>query len=315
MKSGLLSGILWGLDTVIIGFALSSSHFAHLENSLFLAPIISTFLHDSMSSLWMFLYMGIKKEYAHVVKALKTRSGKFIILGALAGGPLGMTGYLIAIQNIGAAHTAIISSLYPAVGAFLSFIFLKERLKPYQIVSLCLAITGIILLSYSPDTMQNTQWGLGIIGSIMCVFGWSGEAVICAYGMKDPNISNEHALHIRQTTSAVFYGLVLIPVFKAFQPTLDILQTWNIAIIAGAALAGTTSYILYYFAINKIGPGKAMSLNVTYVVWTVVFGVILMGESISLYTTLLGIAVVLCSLVTAADIPQLLTWKKNRTHS
>ena len=38
------------------------------------------------------------------------------MVAALLGGPVGMTGYLIAINNIGPGYTAIISSYYPAVG-------------------------------------------------------------------------------------------------------------------------------------------------------------------------------------------------------
>ena len=45
------------------------------------------------------------------------------MLGALLGGPVGMTGYLLAIKYLGPAYTAIISSLYPALGALLSYLF------------------------------------------------------------------------------------------------------------------------------------------------------------------------------------------------
>ena len=43
MFTGLLSGVLWALDTVILGIALAMTPF---ENAAMLAPIISTFLHD-----------------------------------------------------------------------------------------------------------------------------------------------------------------------------------------------------------------------------------------------------------------------------
>ena len=92
MVTGLSAGILWALDTVILGIALAMTPFVSTEQAVFLAPFVSTFVHDFCSSLWMLIYMGIKKQYKNVIRALKTKSGKFIVLGALLGGPVGMIG-------------------------------------------------------------------------------------------------------------------------------------------------------------------------------------------------------------------------------
>ena len=46
MIYGLLSGILWGLDTVLLGIALTMTPFISTEQAIFLAPLVSTFLHD-----------------------------------------------------------------------------------------------------------------------------------------------------------------------------------------------------------------------------------------------------------------------------
>ena len=43
------------------------------------------------------------------------------------GGPVGMAAYLLAINYIGPGYTASISAIYPAVGAFFAYIFLKEN--------------------------------------------------------------------------------------------------------------------------------------------------------------------------------------------
>ena len=129
MFHGLLAGVLWGLDTVILGVALAMTSFVSTEEAIVLAPFVSTFIHDACSALWMFLYMAIKKELKNVWRALKSKSGKFIVVAALLGAPIGMTGYVAAINYIGPGYTAIISALFPAIGAVLSYIFLKEYKK------------------------------------------------------------------------------------------------------------------------------------------------------------------------------------------
>lgn len=310
MFEGLLAGFFWGLDTVIIGVALSMSPFASTEQAIFLAPFISTFIHDLCSSLWMLTYMGIKKQYGKIVQALKTKSGKYIVLAAMFGGPIGMTGYVLSIKYIGAAYTAIISALFPAVGAFLSFIFLKERMRINQMIGLAVSIGGVIILGYTPGGSEVSNIFIGFLFALLCVFGWAAEAVIIAYGLRDPEISDEQALQIRQLTSAVFYGIIILPTMKGWGITLTIIPTSTTAIILASSLFGTISYLFYYKAINKIGATKAMALNITYCAWSIAFGYLLLKETISVKEIVCALVIIGGSIVAGGDIKELLKLKK-----
>lgn len=302
MSIGLLSGILWALDTVILGIALAMSPF---QNVTFLAPFISTFLHDLFSSVWMLIYMGIKRQYKQVLAALKTRSGRFVVLAALLGGPIGMSGYVAAINYMGPAYTAIVSSFFPALGALLSYIFLKEKMKPYQIAGLLLSIAAIIVMGYTPGGGEEARnIVLGFILALVCCVGWASEAVIIAYGMKDPNLSDEQALQIRQITSALTYGVVLLPILRGWGQTVTVGFTNVSPLILLAALFGTASYVLYYKAITNIGAAKSMALNITYAAWSIVFALILLKDVPDLKTILCGIVIVFGSIVAAADLSE-----------
>ena len=79
------------------------------------------------SAIWACAYNGIRGNLANVIKALKTRSGKYVILAAIIGGPVGMTGYMLSINNMGAAIGAVASAIFPAIGAVLAYFFLKEK--------------------------------------------------------------------------------------------------------------------------------------------------------------------------------------------
>ena len=143
MITGLMAGVFWAADTVILGIALTMAPFISTEEAVFLAPFVSTFLHDFCSALWMLLYTGVRKQFQGVKRALKTRSGKFILLGALLGGPVGMSGYVAAIHYMGAGYTSIVSSIFPAFGALFSSIFLKEKMQGYQIAGLAVSLLGV----------------------------------------------------------------------------------------------------------------------------------------------------------------------------
>lgn len=306
MLTGLSAGLLWGLDTVILGIALSQSGFCSTAQAIALAPFVSTFFHDFFSSLWMLLYTSATRQWPAVIQALKTKSGRFILLGALLGGPIGMSGYVSAIRLVGPAYTAIVTVIYPAVGALLARIFLKEKMKGYQYAALAVSIAGVIALGYTPGGgtgAENLLLGFGC--ALLCVFGWSAEAVICAYGMKDAQIDNRHALQIRQLTSALAYGLVLLPVLHGWKFAASLVPSNEVGLILLAALFGTASYLCYYRTISKIGAAKAMALNITYSAWAILFSVLLLHTLPDTKSIICALVIVGASVLSGADFKQL----------
>lgn len=134
----------WAIDTLILGIALTLTPFIDSPHAIGLAAITSAFMHDSFCALWMWVYMAVRGRLADTRRALRNRGGRAIILGASLGGPIGMTGYLIAINNIGPAYTAIISTFYPAFGAVLAFLLLKERMTRGQLVAFLVALSAVM---------------------------------------------------------------------------------------------------------------------------------------------------------------------------
>lgn len=294
---GMTSGICWALDTILLGYVLSATA---LSGAIILAPCLSTFFHDAFSSLWIALYLLITKQGKEVIIALKKKSGWFIVLAALCGGPLGMSGYLFAIQYIGSAYTAAISAMYPAVGAFFGYILLKDKIKVKGVLGLILAMIATILLGFtSPENPENLL--LGFFCALLCVFGWGLECVICAYGMKD-DISSDVALQIRQGTSAIVYLVVIIPLINGFDLLGIMIQDkMSLMAIAGVAFIGSASYLCYYKAISLIGPTRAMALNISYSAWTVILGAICFAQSFSLQVFVPCIMIIIGSIMTAQD--------------
>lgn len=302
MKYGLFSGILWGLDTVVLGIALSMSPYIGTAEAIAFAAIGSSFLHDAGCAIWLMIYMGAKRRLKDTLAALKTHSGKVVMLGALLGGPIGMTGYVIAINNIGAAYTAIISAFYPALGAFLSFVLLKEKMDKKQVAALVVALVGVMAMGYiSAGDSEMGNATLGLIGAVLAVIGWGSEAVLCAWGMRDDAVDNETALQIRETTSALVYGIVVLPLFGAWGFTASVTPSLATGVIALSALAGTASYLFYYKGISVIGAAKAMALNISYSAWAVVFGFVLQGTVPTPATVFFCVLILAGTVLAASD--------------
>lgn len=274
MKWGIFSGALWGLDTSILALALVFVPFLDASES----SLSSALLHDVTAALVLLVYMGLRGRLHDSLVAVKTQSGRAVMLGALLGGPFGMTGYLIAINHIGPGFTAIISTFYPAVGTVLAFVFLKERMSPKQIIALLCALGAIVMIGYSStQTVTEGNPVLGVVAALACVFGWGSEAVILAWGMRDDAVDNETALHIRETTSALVYVIVVAPIAGVVGFTLRAIPTAGTGVIAIAAIAGTASYLFYYKAIDTVGASRGMALNISYSAWAVIFAFLLQG--------------------------------------
>lgn len=298
------SAITWALETVVLSMALSHSIFS-AGQAFLLASFISAFLNDLTSAAFMWVYMGIKRQLKGCWRALRSKSGKWMILAAILGAPVGMSGYVMAINNIGPAYTAAISAFYPAFGAFLSYFVMKEKFKPYQWGGLFLSLAAIAVLGWTPDANVPGSWGLGLAGALMTVIGWGSEAVIMAYGMKEPDVTDEHALLIRETTSALSYGLVIIPLMGGLGASFEVFTSSAMPIIAIAGIAGVISYLFYYKAIVRMGPARAMSVNITYSAWAIPIGFLLVGSMPSIIGIVCALVIICGSIICAADLRQL----------
>ena len=309
MLAGILSGITWAVETIILGMALDMAPFVSTEQAIALAPFVSTFLHDAFSALWVSAYNAARGKIPDLVSTLRARSGKFVILAAIISGPVGMTGYVLSVNNLGPSIGAVASSIYPAIGSVLAYLFLKEEMQWYRWVFLVLSLLGVYGLSYSPNLDIANFW-LGLAGTLMCAFGWGVGGVIIAKCIRDDAVPDEIVLQIRQITSALAYGVVLLPVLGGWDFTCSLFSGTGplIPTIAVAALSATASYLFYYRAMAQIGAAKSMALNISYSAWAVVISIVFLRDTSLLnpVTILCTAAVLVCGILAAADYRELL---------
>ena len=235
--------------------------------------------------------MAFRGELWTALKKFGTKSGRWVVLAALLGGPGGMTFYVLGVQKIGASFTATISSIFPAVGALFAFLILRDKLSLKNWVGLLISIGFTIALSYSGNLITGSSVSLGLIFVLFCILGWGLEAVIAGYGMKDEEVSPYQALFIRQLTSALTFAIIIIPIFVGHKLTIQVAQTSTFWFIALIAFFGTLSYICYYVAINLIGPIRAMALNISYVAFAILISVFFLGQQFSMKNVIFALCI------------------------
>lgn len=298
MLNALLSGIFWGADTSFMGYYFSIYSIYFMVPLLL--PIFITFIHDMVSALLINISILITGRLKAVITDIKKSKSKYIWLGSFLGGPIGMCSFILAIEYAGPAITAIISSIYPAVGLFFAYILLKEKRKPYQVVALFIAIAFIIALGFIDEGHTNRSI-MGIIFALVCACAWGSEAVLCSYGMKSGEISNLSAICIRQNLSMITYGTLLTLYFVFFQYGESIDFNSSLAYVGMAAIFGSTSYYCYYRALATIGVSRAMALNISYTAFSAIFSYLLFGIELNISQMLIGFCIVVSGLISAYD--------------
>lgn len=297
MKYAFLSGFLWGIDTALLAVLTTFLSYNSSTNSVIFVGILGALLHDAVCAIFMWIYISTRKKWHKTLEILnKPRILALIIVGSLLGGPLGMSGYVLAASNIGAGYAAAISAFYPAVGTVLSALILRERLSAAKYAAFALALIAVSALGYfscaqDAQSSTNSNTILGLAGAILSVVGWGSEAVVCAWATRQKSIDDEIILHIRQTTSAFAYVIIAIiaivsSVFVSSTgsstgisaglessislnaSSLQPLKIAGMAIIVG--LLGVGSYLCYYRGIAKVGASRAMAANVTYAAWSMI---------------------------------------------
>lgn len=294
---GLLSGFTFALNGLFISLALDK---VSVENIITLS-LVGACLNDVLAAVWLILYNVIKGRGKEIYRSFRIFPGKVVCIGALLGGPLAQSGYLIGMKYAGVSYAVAISALYAAVGAILSRIFLKQKIEKRVALGIIISAIGGVVISYIPPvSIDNTYFYLGIFAASFAAFGWAAEGVIGAFGTAviDPKI----AITIREITSGIVFLLFIMPAVGGYTTMKDIfLDVSILKIFIIAALFAAISFLMWYKANNSIGVAKGMALNSTYVAWGIVLPVLFLNSSYNNNLFIGGILVLIGSVLVSIN--------------
>lgn len=273
---GLFSGLFWGLGLTISAYIFS------LYN---ISPFVVAVVHDLISIFILASILLIKYKRIDF-KIFTNIRNVSVIIGALLAGPIGMQCNLYAVKYIGSGLTSSITAIYPAVSVMLAIIFLRHKVSTKTIVGIALIIAGIFIQSYKSE--QVNSFYIGFLFALICAVAWGSESVLSSYAMSN-HLTEIETLLIRQVTS--FLAYLVIVMFNGF--TIGEVADIKLGgLIFFFVLSNMVSYIMYYIAINRLQPAKATGLNVSYVVWTVIFSAIFLGIGLSFQVIITSLIII-----------------------
>lgn len=213
----------------------------------------------------------------HILRAFVSAAMAFLFFWGLGRVPLA--------QGIALAFIA------PIIALFLAALILKEKLHRTALVASVMALAGVLVILYGQsraDLGPNAFWGaLSILASAIC-YAWN---II---------LMRQQSLLANATEVAFYQSAFVALVFLAAAPFLLTLPPLDLvpALILAALLA-TSSLFLLAWAYARAEAGYLAPTEYTGFIWATLWGWIVFGEHVSLFTVA-GAALIVGACILAA---------------
>lgn len=194
-----------------------------------------------------------------------------------------------ALLSIGTGLSAILNATVPLFGALVAWAWLGDKPSRMRLLGLAIGFAGVTALAWEKASFKPDASGLSS--------GWAVLACLLAtlcYGISASLakrfLGGVPSL-VSSTGSQIGATVALAPLMLWYWPTtLPSLPAWGA--IAGLGLLCTgLAYVLYFRLIERAGPARALSVTFGIPVFAVAYGVVLLGETVTLW--MLGCAAVI----------------------
>lgn len=277
--------LCWGLSFVATKIALQS-----------FTPFCLIFFRFFAASIFFLLLL-----WRTGFPPLNRKNIKALLLLAIMQPGFYFTFETIGLQYTSATKTSLIIATIPVVVLLFSALFLKERMRFFNILGILLSLSGVTLLVFGGQDVQDVQGML--IGDLMIV----GAVFSASFYMILTRRLGETISSVQITGMQVIFGAMLF--FPAFLWDLPDFNWTRISREAWLALAALTlfatigAFLCYNFALTRIPAARAAVFINGIPLVTATGAWLLLGERLS-QIQLIGGAIVLIAVVLANHSPK-----------
>ena len=177
---------------------------------------------------------------------------------------------------IGAGLLSIINATVPIFSACVAYVVYQERLSRSSLLGLLIGFLGVVVLMFNPDESFGSSGWLAILSALLACLLY-GTAI----NLTVNNLQGVSGLTI--TAGGLFVSsLVLLPF--AFWTRPEVLPVGNIwwSVFALGIVCTGFGFVMFYRLIDRIGAGRAIMTTYLIPVFSILWGNIFLGESVTL---------------------------------
>ncbi len=181
-----------------------------------------------------------------------------------------------ASLNLTGGTVSILNAMTPIFTAWITHIWLHDKLTKFQFLGIFLSFTGLVYLASDKVSLDIASW-LPIL---------AGVSAAISYGIAT-NLTKKYLANVSVMTAtsgsllfaALFMSILLIP----NMPDLHNISSldWIYALILGS-LCTALAYIIYFNLVKAIGPMKTASVTFLIPIFSFIWGYLLLGEKVTI---------------------------------
>ncbi|MGC8663024.1 MAG: DMT family transporter [Thermoplasmata archaeon] len=264
--------LLWGITFPIMKIAVVS-----------ISPVLLTLLRFGIASIFLFIIFFRRIVSSSIGTLL---SGLFI-------GVFLYFGYYFQIVGIvytSAMHSTLITGLYVVIAPILAFILLKEPLDKKVIISLILAMTGLILVT----GILITNINIGDLLTFFSAIAYSFQVVyVDKYSKKYDPLS-----------LTFFQILTVVPLSVIFLPFSGSSVTWSndiiFSIIYLSIFATAIALLLQNYGQKGLDSATASMVFALEPVFGVIFSFLMLHETMGFIQIIGGVLIVIAMIIVSS---------------
>ncbi len=278
-----LLAALWGSSFLFM--RLAGQEFGALPTAGVRVAIAALFLLPSL------LWRGLGPQLA-------THWKKVFFMG-LFNSALPFACFSFALLSISTGLSAILNATVPLFGALVAWFWLKDRPHGLRIVGLLLGFTGVALLTWDKASFKPDANGLSSAWAIMaCLLACLSYGTSASFTKR--HLGGLPSL-VTATGSQLGAALGLaLPTWWFWPQHMPGSSAWLALLVLGVLCTGV-AYILFFWLIENVGPARALTVTFVVPVFALIYGTVLLQETISLWM-LLCAAIIVCGTALSANL-------------
>ncbi|MFM7330737.1 MAG: DMT family transporter [Brachymonas sp.] len=247
-------------------------------------PFLTAFLRVLMASVFLLPLLAWRGQ----MDALKKNYRHIFIVGMLNSGiPFAL--FAFAVLHITTGLTSILNATAPLWGALVAWMWLKDKPAHWRIMGLAIGFAGVAALS----------WGKASFKPGTSAAGWAVLACLAAtlcYGIA-ASYTKKYLQGVPPLASATGSQigaavLLAVPGMLSMPEQMPGASAW-LAIALLAFFCTAVAYILYFRLIERAGPVRAITVTLLIPVFGVMYGAVLLNETITFAMVVCGAIIVL----------------------
>ena len=216
---------------------------------------------------------------------------KLVLLVGLTNSAIPFVCFSFALQSITVGLSSLLNATVPLFGAVIAWVWLSDRPSGSRMLGLAIGFIGVAMLAWDKASFKPDASGLSSgWGVLACLFACICYGISASFTKKF--LGGLPSL-VSSTGSQLGAALALLPLTIFYWPSQAVsMKAWGAVITLGVVCTGF-AYILFFRLIERAGPAKALSVTFAIPVFAVLYGVILLGETVTPWMVGCGLVIVL----------------------